>query len=105
MITKLLFPKKGYKEISIPAVQTTNRNSNKYYARNIAYILKEFIPDDKNKEYIFHLNFMSDPGLVTALKKLFKCKIVLVAHYTEWSFSLLGNEKKLLSIMKKQPPN
>ncbi len=45
---------------------------------------------------------MTNPEFVTALKKRYFCKIILVCHYTNWSFSLLGNEKKLYSLLNKK---
>ena len=94
--------KSGYKQISIPAVTSTLEKSTQYYRRNIVYLLKEFIPDDKDTQYIFHLNFMTNPDLVSVLKKMFKCKIITAVHYTNWSFALLGNQEKLKEILTKK---
>lgn len=94
--------KEGYQLISIPTADFSKFRSRQYYARNIAYLLKEIIPYEKGVEYIFHLNFMNNPELVTNLKKMFKCKIILVAHYSNWSFALLGDYDKLLQILKKR---
>lgn len=93
--------KKNYSQISIPAAAYRTTLGSEYYYRNVAYLLDEYIPRDKNTEYIFHLNFMSNPLFVSCLRKRYKCKIVLVAHYTNWSFALFGDEKKLLSIVNK----
>lgn len=93
----------GYQLISIPTTNFSNFKSRKYYARNIVYLLKEFIPYEKGVEYIFHLNFMNDSALVSNLKKMFKCKVILVAHYSNWSFTLLGDYPKLQQILKKRP--
>lgn len=93
--------KDGYKQISIPAVGSYDTRSSRYYSSTVAYLLREYIPDDKNIQYIFHLNFMTNSYLVTNLRKLFKCKIILVAHYTNWSFSLLGDYEKLKTIISK----
>ncbi len=94
----------GYRQISIPAAtHLSTTQSYKYYSRNVAYLLKEFIHEEKGVLNIFHLNFMGNPDLVSSLKKTFKCKIILVAHYTDWSFSLMGNYKKLKEIWKKDP--
>lgn len=94
--------KEGYQLISIPAVRYCNNNSHQYYTRNIGYLLKEFIPDEKDTEYIFHLNFMNSPALASGLRKMFKCKIILVAHYSNWSFSLLGDYEKLKQIVSRK---
>lgn len=92
----------GYQLISIPTMDFSKSRSRQYYARNIAYLLKEIIPYEKGVEYIFHLNFMNNPELVTNLKKMFKCKVILVAHYSNWSFALLGDYDKLLRILAKR---
>jgi glycosyltransferase len=44
---------------------------------------------------------MDNEFLPVWLKKLFKCKIILTVHYTEWSFKLSGNYEKLCDIMKR----
>lgn len=95
--------KEGYQQISIPTTDFSNFQSRQYYARNIAYLLKELIPYEKGVEYIFHLNFMNNPELVSSLKRMFKCKVILVAHYSNWSFSLLGDYSKLQQILAKRP--
>lgn len=89
--------KDSYKQITIPIVRNI-----KYYLRNVVYILREFIPERADYELIFHLNFMTNDILVTQLRKQFKCKIILVAHYTNWSFDLMGDEKKLKIILEKE---
>lgn len=94
--------KEGYQQISIPTTDFSNFQSRQYYARNIAYLLKELIPYEKGVEYIFHLNFMNNPELVSSLKRMFKCKVILVAHYSKWSFSLLGDYSKLQQILAKR---
>ena len=92
----------GYQLISIPTTNSSNPRSREYYTRNIAYLLKEFIHIEKGVEYIFHLNFMSNPALVSNLKKMFRCKFILVAHYSNWSFTLLGDNLKLQRILAKR---
>jgi glycosyltransferase len=94
--------KEGYKQIFIPfPVSANTKNAYQYYARNVAYLLKELTLDDTGTDYIFHLNFMTDEFLVRNLKRLFRrCKIILVAHYTNWSFALLGNYHKLNYLLK-----
>lgn len=94
---------KGYQEIFIPAPADFRKpNMYKYYVRNAAYLLKEIIGADENVEYIFHLNFMGDHYLISALKKVFNCKVVLVAHYANWDFALNGDIKKLKTILSNQ---
>lgn len=91
---------KGYRRILIPAAQYRNKREVEYYYRNVAYLLDEYIIQDKYTECIFHLNFMTNPLFVSSLKKRYKCKVILTCHYTNWSFSLLGDEKRLLAIAK-----
>lgn len=92
--------KEGYQQITIPIANYRNRKETYYYYRNVTYLLAEYISQDKDTECIFHLNFMTNPLFISCLKKRYKCKIILVCHYTNWSFSLLGDEKRLLSIVK-----
>lgn len=73
-------------EISIPFSAGHN------YYRNSAYVLRSLLPkEEDDMEYVFHINAMSNPTFVSYLKKLFRCKVVLVVHYTNWSFGVLGN--------------
>lgn len=94
--------KEGYQLISIPTMDFSKSKSRQYYARNIAFLLREVITYETGVEYIFHLNFMNYPELVANLKKMFKCKVILVAHYSNWSFALLGDYDKLLKILAKR---
>lgn len=85
----------GYRKISIPSVPIRTKMDSYYYVRNVVYLLNDLIIEDKNVLNIFHLNFMNSLDLVTCLKKMFRCKIILVIHYTTWTFSLLGDYNKL----------
>ncbi|MDR3258168.1 MAG: TIGR04157 family glycosyltransferase [Fusobacteriaceae bacterium] len=91
----------GYRKILIPNLGNfhIDRYRN-YYSRNIAFLLKSFF-SDKDTFYIFHLNYMDNEFLAIWLKKIFKCKVILTTHYTEWSFILFGDYKKLHDIVKK----
>lgn len=96
-----IMDKNGYKQIFIPSVKVAITPKNqKFYLKNVVYLLKILLPMDKEVQHVFHLNYMGEPELIFYLKKIFDCKIVLVLHYTDWSFMLSGNEKKLHSIMK-----
>lgn len=95
-----MIEKNGYRQISIPTVSSFSVvGSSQYYIRNVAYLLKDLIPDNRNVQYIFHLNFMKNHSLVPALKKMFKCKVITTVHYTSWLFSLSGNERRLKFIL------
>jgi glycosyltransferase len=93
--------KDGYKQIAIPFPPSTRKDAQAYYYRNAVYLLKEFIPNEKNTEYIFHLNFMDSEILTKNLKKMFRCKIITVVHYTNWSFALNGDYSRLKKIYAK----
>lgn len=93
--------KESHTQISIPDINISNKNI-RYYYRNAVYLLKEFIPMDPNYEYIFHLNCMTNVALVSQLKRAFKSKIILTIHYTNWSFDLLGDTRRLADILNKE---
>ncbi|GHS98504.1 glycosyl transferase [Bacteroidia bacterium] len=95
--------KQDYRQIYIPSPSSRTKNSRSYYNRNIAYLLKEFISDDKETEIIFQLNFMDNEDLIVYLKEFFKCKTILVAHYTDWSFALFGDYARLKVIVERPP--
>lgn len=94
--------KEDHFQINIPSVVYQNtKKSSCYYGKAIAYLLRDLIAIEKSTKYIFHLNFMTNECLVKNLKRLFKCKIILVAHYSNWSFSYIGNEEKFQNLMRK----
>jgi glycosyltransferase len=93
----------GYCQIDIPRPPSHHQNAELYYSETVTCLLKDMIATDRMTEYIFHLNFMGNVSLVSHLKRSFKrCKIVLVAHYTDWSFALLGDFKRLRKIIDGQ---
>jgi glycosyltransferase len=91
--------KEGYMKIEIPYSAAPVNNARKYYYRNVAYLLKEFMAEDKGIEYLFHLNFMGEEDFVRHLKKMFHCKIIQAVHYTDWSFLLSGNRSQFRRII------
>ena len=89
---------KDYTQIKIPSIRNINDKKRRYLSRNIGYLLREYIHDENGLKLIFHLNFMTDPFLVDSLKYNFpQAKVI----YTNWSFNLMGNKKKLLHIYNK----
>jgi len=96
-----IIEKDKYRQINIPFPSNNHYNAKQYYPMVITSLLKDIIPDDKKVEYIFHMNFMSNNNLVKCLKKHFRCKVILVTHYSDWSFSLLGNVHKLKNLLQK----
>lgn len=97
---------KGVRHILIPhpVFPTPSNDILKYdevYQQNITYILKDYITESENN--IFHLNRMNLLSLTKDLKSHFSGKIILTVHYTEWSFSYLGNKKALKKMLAKIP--
>lgn len=93
---------KKYTCVEIPFIEPENETSKIRYINNIPFILKELISYKHDEKIIFHLNFMDNPTLVTCLRNVFSnCKILLVVHYTHWSFELLGNIHRLNNIINK----
>jgi glycosyltransferase len=109
-IKEVTTTKKGnVKKISIPYTADgyllPEEKANNRYMRNVAYLLKKHVPDEENS--LFHLNYMANEYLVIWLKKLFKVKIILTVHYTNWSFDLLGDKvrlKKILNLKNREKP-
>ena len=74
------------------------QSSQRYY-RNIFYLLYAYFQCAEN--LIFHLNSMQGEILVGLLKEYFpQSSVVLTMHYTDWSFKLLGDKKRLYSMLK-----
>jgi glycosyltransferase len=96
-----ILEKESYRQIIIPCSPENQLKNIQYYAKTVAYILKDIIPKDSGTEYIFHLNFMIDSYFIKCLKKQFRSKFILVCHYTDWSFSLLGDIIKLKKMLQK----
>lgn len=93
----------GYQQISIPAPNKLNLpGAYQSYIKNVVYLLSDIIGVEDGTKYIFHLNFMNDIYLASSLKEMFNCKIVLTAHYANWSFALEGDSEKLDSIMVRE---
>lgn len=67
---------------------------------SVAYLLREYIVDDESN--IFHFNIMRQETLIGRMKKQYRGTFILTVHYTEWSFELLGNRKKLRQILNKR---
>jgi glycosyltransferase len=78
--------------VLLPAEKADSR-----YMRNVAYLLREHITDEENS--LFHLNYMESKYLSFWLKKLFKVRILLTVHYTNWNLALLGDTARLKKIL------
>lgn len=70
----------------------------KRYYRSVLLLLNPYLI--KSEKTLFHLNYMRMADLAIALKEKFPlAKIFVTVHYTEWSFKLLGDKRKLLDIL------
>lgn len=81
-----------------------NKNKQReLYYRSSLLLIHPYIKSYKRK--IFHLNYMLEFELSQILKTYYPLsKIFLTVHYTEWSFSLLGDRNKLYEILS-EPNN
>jgi len=82
-----------------PLLVNYSRNPKKfqYYTRNVVLLLKRYISDINA---FFFLNYIENDDLAMQLKQQFKAKIILTAHYTNWSFMLFGDRVRLKRILK-----
>jgi len=95
----------GIKHWHIPKViadqrTTDNQKQWELYFRNVVYLLRLHIKD--KKDLIFHLNFYQSGKLAEELKNAFSCKIVSVAHFSEWGFSVYDNLERLRRILNEE---
>ena len=70
------------------------------YYHNIAYLLRLRIKD--KKDLIFHLNYWQSGKLAKELKNAFDCRIVAVAHFSEWGFKIFDNLPRLRNILNEK---
>ena len=82
---------------------TDNQKQWELYFRNVVYLLRLHIKD--KKDLIFHLNFYQSAQLAEELKNAFSCKIVSVAHFSEWGFSVFDNPERLRRLLKEESPD
>lgn len=73
------------------------------YFRNITYLLQLYIKD-KNK-LVFHLNYHRNENFANELKKVFKCTIISVVHFSDWGFTIFDNPERLQYLLKLKEPN
>ena len=73
------------------------KQSLRYY-RNVLIMLNPYLIESENT--LFHLNYMKMIDLASVLKiRFYQAKIIVTVHYTEWSFSLLGDKGKLKEML------
>ena len=93
--------------VNITGFRNLNCNSKnilrKYY-KNIFFVIYNCLSTIQYS--IFHLNVMQGEELAQLLKKYFpKSPLVLSVHYTNWSFYLSGDKRKLKDILKHKKEN
>ncbi len=74
-----------------------NKDLRRLYFRNIAYLLRLHIRE--RKDIVFHLNYHHNMDLVNELRSSFDCRIIAVAHYSEWGFSIFDNPIRLRCLL------
>ena len=82
---------------------TDNQKQWELYFRNVVYLLRLHIKD--KKDLIFHLNYYQSGSLAEELKNAFACKIVSVAHFSEWGFSVYDNPERLRRLLNEEHPD
>ena len=70
------------------------------YYRNVVYLLRLHIHETERP--VFHLNYNKSGKLAEELKKTFDCRIVVSAHYADWSFSVYDNLPQLRLRLKEE---
>lgn len=88
----------------IPEQRTSDSQKQRaLYFRNVVYLLQLHIKD--KKDLVFHLNYHQNESLVNELKEAFDCKIVSVAHFSDWGFTVFDNLKRLRNILNEEHPD
>jgi glycosyltransferase len=79
---------------------TSDRKQRRLYYRNVVYLFQLHIKG--KKDLIFHLNFPQCSSLAEELKKVFDCRIISVAHSSDWGFSVFDNLQRLRNILNEE---
>ncbi len=82
---------------------TDNQKQWELYFRNVVYLLRLHIKD--KKDLIFQLNYHQSGCLAEELKNAFTCKIVSVAHFSGWGFTVYDNLPRLRNILNEEHPD
>jgi glycosyltransferase len=98
----------GIKHWYFPSVISDQRTTDsqkqwELYFRNVVYLLRLHMKDQK--DLIFHLNFCQTGKLAGELKKAFVCRIVAVAHFSEWGFTVFDHLQRLRNILNEEHPD
>lgn len=84
--------------ISEPGYKLEPEKREWLYYRSLFLLLTPYI--ERYSSCCFHLNYMHEWMLAEALKQQYpSSKICLTLHYTDWSFELLGDQRKLHEIL------
>lgn len=75
---------------------SSGKSYNEYYKKIVALIRLYIRDTDK---FIFHFNSMRDYQLAEYLREFFNCKILLIVHYLDWSFTLQGDISRMRRIL------
>lgn len=94
----------GIKYWNFPKVISENRildnqEQRDLYFKNIVYLLKVHIINEE--KLIFHINYHQCANLAIELKRMFDCKIISVAHFSEWGFLIFDNKYQLEYLLDK----
>ena len=74
-----------------------DRKARLYY-RNVFFLLRPYI--EKYDGKLFHLNYMQMAVFAEFLKNSYpQSKVITTVHYTDWSFNLLGDRRKLRDVI------
>jgi glycosyltransferase len=88
----------------IPEQRTSdNQKQRERYFRNVVYLLQLHIKG--KSDLIFHLNYHQNGSLIEELKKTFDCRIVSVAHFSDWGFTVFDNLERLRNILNEEHPD
>ena len=73
------------------------KSKEKQYLRNVFYYIASRIPTER--AVYCHFNFTNHYELAMLFREKIQAKILFTLHYTEWSFSLLGDRQKMDQIL------
>lgn len=77
-----------------------NKEQRMLYFSNLVYLLQLQIKDQT--DLVFHLNYHRNNTFADRLRETFDCKIVSVAHFSDWGFSVFDNPQHLRNILNEE---
>lgn len=94
----------GIRYITMPSFINNSNisvdNSISRYCKSLVIALIPFV--NQQEDNIFHLNHSNDVTLSECLKKYFSATIIKTVHFTEWSFQLLGDKRRIKALLKQE---